>query len=188
MGVLLYPKPVGQSDIPKCFYDPGSQDWVRFKGYWIGRQNDSLPKPEDLAKYRPLAGFSVPDVHGNHWMAPCIRARNPNRCTLIIDYGFDENGKFTSQVKAKDQALWDRAGEAIDYLAGRLALSDEQINLMAIEFLASHYFLGVGEIYALAKWGYSFLDATFVGSLLGSVVDWQVVIEDADQKKTNQPG
>ncbi len=77
----------------------------------------------------------------------------------------------------------------MDYLAGRLSLSDEQINLMAIEFLGSHYYVGIGEIYALATWGYSFLDSTFVGTLLGCVTDWQVVLESLDdQKKTNQPG
>lgn len=188
LGTLLYPKPIGETELPKCFYDPASQDWVRFKGYWIGREQGSLPKPADFAKYRPLAGFEVPDLHGNSWMAPVVRAKNANRCTLTLDYGFDENGKFSSKVKARDQAIWDLSGKAIDYLAGRLQMTDEEINLMAIEFLSAHYHLGVAEIYALGTWGYSFLDSTFVGTLLGCVTDWQVVLEHFDdQKKTSQP-
>lgn len=188
LGVLLYPKPVGEAELPKCFYDPDSQDWVRFKGYWIGRQNDSLPKPADLFRRRPLiGGYWVTDRNGNDWRIPCVRAKSESESSLPKVYGFDADGNYLAKIREQDQAIWELAGDAIDYLLRRKELKDEQVNRMAISFIGANYHLGVGEVYALATWGYEFLETEFVCKLLACVTDWQAVDEFTSEKKSTVP-
>lgn len=187
IGVLLYPKPIGETELPKCFYDPTSQEWVRFKGLWIGREKDSLPKPEDFQKRSQLVGYDVRDKHENQWAIPIIRGRS-GRCSLPTVYSFDDQGNSVIQRRKEDDRIWELSGNAMDCVMQRASFTDDQINRMVVEIIGINYHFGIGEVFALATWGYMFLETEFVANVLGSVTDFQAVREFMDtEKKTTQP-
>lgn len=187
MGVLLYPKPAGETELPKCFYEPESQDWVRFRGYWIGREKGQLPLPSDLSKRVPMLGYGVKDKHGNEWSIPIIRGKS-GRSSLQVVYSFDENGNSVVQRRKEDERLWELSGQAMDCLTQRAEFSDEQINRMTVAILGINHYFGNGEVFAMATWGHLFLESNFVLLVLSAVVDFQVVQEFlTTEKKTTQP-
>jgi hypothetical protein len=187
LGTLLYPKPIGETELPKCFYDPESQDWVRFKGYWIGREKGNLPLPTDLLKRVPMLGYGVKDKHGNQWTIPIIHGKS-GRSSLPVVYSFDENGNSVVQRRKEDERLWELSGNAMDCLTQRVEFTDEQINRMTVEIIGINHYFGNAEVFAMATWGYLFLESNFVGLILEAVVDFQVVQEFlTTEKKTTQP-
>lgn len=186
-GVLMYPRPFITEDLPRCTFNDETQQWVKFKGYWIGREkSDKLPSPKHLARKLQLAGYEVDDCHDSGWSIPIIRGRTMERCSLQMHYGFNENGDFVSSRRPQDEEPWEMAGKAIDYLKQLVSLDDEAVNRMAIRFLGMNYHLGVAEVYALAQFGYTFLETVFVARVLASVTDWQIVQEFEKKSESDQ--
>jgi hypothetical protein len=186
-GVLMYPRPFITEDLPRCTYDSESQQWVKFRNYWIGHEaNHPLPQPKHLAKLIQLAGYQVDDCHDSGWSVPIIRGKTVERCSLQMKYGFNENGDFVASRRPEDEESWELAGKAIDYIKQITPLDDETVNRMVIRFIGMNYYLGIGEVYALAQFGYTFLETVFVARVLASVTDWQIV--DEYQKKSEVSG
>ena len=69
IGVLLYPKPVGRSDVPGCFYDPDRQEWFDCGRFWIGVEHDGDVDltSEYFRKNIQSPGYLMEDAHGDAW-------------------------------------------------------------------------------------------------------------------------
>ncbi|TXH41656.1 MAG: hypothetical protein E6Q97_37100 [Desulfurellales bacterium] len=188
LGTLVYPKPVDKKvEIPRCIYDPESQDWVRFKGYWIGMDRGNMPKVAHLRRSRLLVGYDVEDSSGELWKVPIIRRSVGVADILPKVSEFDENGNFVTRRHSSTDHLWELAGKAFDILSLKREYTDEELNRMIVEFLAANYYIGVAEVFAFAKFGKLFLETVFVAEVLASVTDYQLIGELQEEKKSTQP-
>lgn len=184
-GVLVYPKPVDRKEpLPRCVYSPDDQDWVPFRGYWIGCEKGHLPRPVDLERKQLTSWYDIEDSQGQNWKVPIVRRREGMKILLPTVNTFDEAGNFVSRLEPGYQSIWELGGLAVDMMLRKREHTDEEINRMAVQFLGVNYYVGIAEIHAWGTLGKIFLNDTFVAGVFGAVTDW-VRVEDYEEKKTN---
>lgn len=183
-GLMVYPRPVDKkAELPRCVFHPQDQQWVRFKGYWIGIDKGNLPKPADLERKVPISWYDVEDAQGETWKAPIIRRKQGGTFLPTLST-FDESGQFVSTIDPSAQTFWDLSGTALDYMHAKKPYTDEDINRMTVAFLSVNYFLGIPEIHAWGTFGKVFLETTFVAQVIASATDYARVEDFEEQKKT----
>jgi len=94
------------------------QTWQEFNDgkFWIGYQNDSKPKSEDLEKEDMLIGYEASLADGNKWMIPVAR-RFESGCVLPQSLFLDGAGVLRGEILDKFVIFSKQAEDIFDDFA-----------------------------------------------------------------------
>lgn len=100
-GVLLAYH-TGSGEPPRRFgFYPAEQTWHAAAGeVWIGLDNASPPRPEELARRRLIPGFEATLGDGQRWAIPTLR-RHDGSTELARDMFFDASGVLQQPLKER---------------------------------------------------------------------------------------
>jgi len=154
-GLVIAPAcPDGKA--AQCGYFPASQHWVAATcgRYWIGRETDNPPLPEDLQRPEMVAGHLVALEDGNEWLIPVARhfaqgTALPQALLLgpdgqLVAEALPRFAKLSSHAERAFDDFCRAAGSPNDAEGEPLTIAE--IWAIAIEALALNYRISAEEV------------------------------------------
>lgn len=185
MGTFLYPKPDGESDIPNFFDASHRQKWIRHRGAYIGRDiGHPCPGPDELIRNANEAtGIPVIDQFNRSWIIPVIRARDPSRYCLPMEYCFDEDGQVYTRRRSRDEKIWDLSGILQDHLSKKHVLSDSDLTIRLAQVLGIYYRLSTAELAMMVESDVNPIVTQFAANVIAVVLDFRTWNEFIEEQK-----
>lgn len=182
-GVMLAYQAV-DGNLPNTKYAPHHQSWQEVAaGLWIGIDNDSPPKPDDLRRSKTVAGYTLEFDNGT-WTIPIIR-RKDESTNLPRDIRL-HGGIYSEPVKSAYRKYWEASEEVAGWFFANGWRDDNKVKgvLLALEALSINYRVGIHEQNA-----FGVVDTDSYMSVLMCSVDvpGARVIEDAEKKTESSP-
>jgi hypothetical protein len=150
---------------------------------WIGIDNDSPPKPDEMRRKRVHDGYTLELADGARWTIPVIR-RPDGSTGLPTDMVFDAAGKYSEPIKPAYLSYWEASAKVCDWVfaeSSNDSIDNPEALKLAIEALNLNYRYGMQEHNVLR-----FIDKTNCQVLLMLSVDLPRVRAEMEalQKKT----
>ena len=179
------------TDPPLDFHD--GQQWQPVEGasYWIGFDRERPPRPEDLERKAPIAGYGVTLLDNRTWCVPSV--------SCLGQVARLKGGRWITEVKPELAAFAERCGQ----YAGPIFAAADQLDLLqrlapgkapaeiktdftfdetvafAVEALALNYRLNAAVADRLA-----IFDEENLGLIVKAAIDLPKIIEVGTQKKS----
>lgn len=146
--LLCYQTPAG--DVPRRWgYYPAEQSWTPVGDgslLWIGLDSAEPVKPEEIARPRPVRGYSL-ELAGQTWTIPVIRRPPDAEFQTLLPRAFTRNaaGQQVETVRSAYQHYWDDFRAAAEWCYGGMepgAFDQDQAVDLAIRALGINYRFG----------------------------------------------
>ncbi|MBL4701954.1 MAG: hypothetical protein JKX85_11920 [Phycisphaeraceae bacterium] len=165
-------------------YLKDTQTWRKYKGVWVGYNNDEKPGPSDLIRKDALDGYEVVLGDQNQWVVPLARSLSESdgpasfSCYLPTKIDLDEDGKWIEGATIKKYehlwpiacGFWDKIRGAV-IEDGKIAFDFSGETEFAIIALQANYRIGPMEAVLL-----ELLDAGTAVEILKAMVDWPTFV------------
>lgn len=190
-GLAISIQPPKGGSGARAGYWPDRQTWRKVERkegeslvttHWLGIENDSPPRPEDLLRERAVGGFSVKSRLGSEWRIPCLhlpveQRRFPTHLPVVCRY---EGGEIVGRVDNRYEVICADAARLKDDIPRSL---ESEWWPFVVRLLGINYRIGVAEASALG-----IIDSQNWRAYLACAYgDAAIVEEESEKKRADTP-
>jgi len=159
-GCVLKPQDVkaGETNGKKqrCLFDPKTQRWEEWTGYWIGIDDTHRPTPDSLARTRQVFGYVIELGDKSKWVVPILRVVEGEEPYLPYVQRLSPSGElerrihpeFESLCKLGERIYWNWMNDLGWIEEGdppAAPFTDAEYLRVAVDALSVNYRLGIPE-------------------------------------------